>query len=327
MNSTKIRLTAKVAVALALILVCDVVFAADTKAPGDMVAVVNGTIITQGEFDRELDFYVRRATQGGQQTPEFQKAKIRTDVLESLIERELLYQETQKQGIKIKTDAIAQQLKSLKQRYPTEAEFNKLLSDMGLKESDVENQIKRGMAIQELIDKEVTPKVVITDQESKTYYDTNPQFFQQPEQVKASHILIKVDADATEAQKTEAREKIKEVQQKVQKGEDFASLAKTYSEGPSGPRGGDLGYFRRGQMVKPFEDAAFSLKPNETSDIVETRFGYHLIMVVDKKPERTMAYAEVKDRLNARLKQQKMESEANIYIDNLKKNAKIEKFL
>jgi peptidyl-prolyl cis-trans isomerase C len=327
MNSTKIRLAAKVAVALALFLVSDIVFAADTKAPGDMVAVVNGTIITQGEFDRELDFYVRRAAQGGQQMPEFQKTKIRTDLLESLIERELLYQETQKQGIKIKTDAIAQQLKSLKQRYPNEAEFNKLLNNMGLKESDVENQIKRGMAIQELIDKEISPKVVITDQESKTYYDTNPRLFQQSEQVKASHILIKVDAEATEAQKTEVRKKIREVQQKVQKGEDFATLAKTYSEGPSGPRGGDLGYFRRGQMVKPFEDAAFSLKPNETSDIVETRFGYHLIKVVDKKPERTMAYAEVKDRLNAHLKQQKMESETNIYIDSLKKNAKIEKFL
>ena len=138
---------------------------------------------------------------------------------------------------------------------------------------------------------------------------------------------MKVDAKATDTQKAEARKKIKEVQQKVQKGEDFATLAKTYSEGPSGPRGGDLGYFGRGQMVKPFEAAAFSLKPNETSDIVETNFGYHLIKVVDKKPAKKMTYAEVKDRLNDRLKKQKMDSEAVAYIKSLREGAKIEKFL
>jgi peptidyl-prolyl cis-trans isomerase C len=80
-------------------------------------------------------------------------------------------------------------------------------------------------------------------------------------------------------------------------------------------------------MVKPFEEAAFSLKPNETSDIVETNFGYHLIKVVGKKPAKKMTYAEVKDRLNDHLKKQKLASEANAYIENLRKGAKIEKFL
>ncbi|MFQ5772679.1 MAG: peptidylprolyl isomerase, partial [bacterium] len=158
-------------------------------------------------------------------------------------------------------------------------------------------------------------------------YDANPKFFKQPEEVKASHILIKVDADATEAQKSEARQKIKNVQQKLKSGEDFALLAKEFSQGPSSVKGGDLGYFRRGQMVKSFEDAAFSLKLNEVSDIVETRFGYHLIKVVDKKPEKIFTYMEVKDRLNQRIKQQKVEKEAGIYINKLKEDAKIEKSL
>lgn len=327
MNSFKIRRTGMVAIALALILVCAVVFAEEKKATDDKVAVVNGKIITQGEFNRELDFYVRRVTQGGQPLPDFQKAKIRNDVLESLIERELLYQQTQKQGIQIKSEKITEQFTSIKQRYPNEADFKKMLDGMGLTETDVKAQIKRGMAIQQLMDTEVAQKVVITDEESKTYYDTHPELFKQPEQVKASHILIKVETGATEAQKTEARKKIEEAQQKLQKGEDFSTIAQNYSEGPSNKNGGDLGYFRRGQMVKPFEEAAFSLKPNETSDVVETRFGYHLIKVVDKKPERTLSYEEVKDRLNDHLKRQKMESEANLYINSLKKDAKIEKFL
>jgi peptidyl-prolyl cis-trans isomerase C len=169
--------------------------------------------------------------------------------------------------------------------------------------------------------------VQITDEEGKTFYDTNPQLFQQPERVKASHILIKVDEGAAEEKKTEARKKIKEIQEKVQKGEDFAELAKTYSEGPSASRGGDLNFFARGQMVKPFEDVAFSLKPNETSDIVETKFGYHLIKVVDKQPAKKIAYADVKDRINKHLKDQKLRTERQLYFDKLKKGAKIEKFL
>jgi peptidyl-prolyl cis-trans isomerase C len=169
--------------------------------------------------------------------------------------------------------------------------------------------------------------VQITDEESKTFYDTNPQLFQPPERVKASHILIKVDEGASEEKKAEALKKIKEIQQKVQKGEDFAALAKTYSEGPSAPRGGDLNYFGRGQMVKPFEDAAFSMKPNETSDIVETKFGYHLIKVVDKQPAKKIVYADAKNKINKHLKDQKLRTDRQLYFDKLKKDAKIEKFL
>jgi len=168
---------------------------------------------------------------------------------------------------------------------------------------------------------------MITDEESKTYYDTHPQSFVQPEQVRASHILIRVDADATEAQKTEARKKITTIQQKLKKGEDFATLADNYSEDTTSKKGGDLGYFGRGQMVEPFEKAAFSLKPSEISDIVETQYGYHLIKVVDKKPEAKLTYAAVKDRLDQYLKQQKLQSAEKLYIDNLRKNAAVEKFL
>jgi len=327
MNSNKIRIAGKVAVALVLMLVSAVGFAADKKAPGDMVAVVNGTIITQGEFDRVLDYELRRSAQSGQQIPDAQMPKIENSVLDSLIVGELLFQESKKKGIEVKPETVTEKLTAVKQRFPSEAEFKKALEENKLTESKIKADIKRDMAIQQLIDKEVDQKVQITDEESKTFYDTNPQLFQQPERVKASHILIKVDEGAPEEKKAEARKKIKEVQQKVQKGEDFAELAKTYSEGPSAPKGGDLDFFGRGQMVKPFEDAAFSMKPNETSDIVETKFGYHLIKVVDKQPAKKIAYADVKDRIDKHLKDQKLRTERQLYVDKLKKDAKIEKFL
>jgi len=327
MNFSQIRPVIKTITLLPLILVSALAWAAEEKAPGDKVAIVNGVTISKDAYDRELDFFARRAAQGGQQIPDGQMAQMKNEVLESLIDRELLFQESKKRGIKVKTEAVSDQFQKIQQRYPNKEEFKKLLSNMGLTESDVQAQIERGMAIQELIGKEVTEKIKVSDEETKAFYDKNPQLFQQPEQIKASHILIKVQADAPADQKAAARKKIENVQQKVKKGEDFATLAKTYSEGPSGPKGGDLGYFRRGQMVKPFEEAAFSLKPDETSEIVETQFGYHLIKVNDKKPAKKMTYAEVKDRLNDHLKKQKTETETNAYIETLRKDAKIEKFI
>ena len=327
MNSNKIRLAGRVAFVLVLMLVSAGGFAADNKAPGDMIAVVNGTIITHGEFDRVLNYELRRAAQSGQQIPDAQRQQIENSVLDSLIIGELLFQESKKQGIEVKPESVTEQLAIVKQRFPSEAEFKKALEENNLTESKIKADIKRDMAIQQLINKEVDQKVTISDDESKTFYDTNPQLFQQPERIKASHILIKVDEGAPEEEKNKARKKIREVQQKVQKGEDFAELAKNYSEGPSAPRGGDLGFFGRGQMVKPFEEAAFGLKPNETSDIVETRFGYHLIKVFDKQPAKKVAYAEVKDRINKHLKDQKLRTERQLYFDKLKKEAKIDKFL
>jgi peptidyl-prolyl cis-trans isomerase C len=327
MNSNKIRLTGKFAVVLALILASTVVVAADKKTPGDMIAVVNGTIITRGEFDRVRESELRQAAKKGQQIPDAQMPKVENSILDTLIVDELLFQESKKKEIKVKPETVTEQLMTVKKRFPSEAEFSKILEENNMTESKLRENIKRGMAIQQLLDKEVNQKVKITDEEGKTFYDTNPQFFLQPERVKASHILIKVDEGASEEKKAEARKKIEDIQQKVRKGEDFAALAKTYSEGPSAPKGGDLDYFGRGQMVKPFEDVAFSLKPNETSEIVETRFGYHLIKVVDKQPEKTIAYADVKDRINKYLKDQKLKTERLLYFDKLKKDAKIEKFL
>ena len=198
---------------------------------------------------------------------------------------------------------------------------------MNLTEAEVREQIQRGIAIRELIDKKFANKIVITEEETKDYYTDNPQLFKKPAQVKASHILIKVEPTADDAKKAAAGKKIEEIQQKLKEGGEFAELAKEYSEGPSSTKGGDLGYFQRGQMVKAFEDTAFSMKADEVSGRVETRFGYHLIKVYDKKPAQTLAYADVKNKIAQRLKQEKVEKDATRYVETLKKDAKVEKLL
>jgi peptidyl-prolyl cis-trans isomerase C len=301
--------------------------AADKTPSGGKVAVINGVVITQAHFDKELKVHLERVSRQGKQISEEQITALKKDVLDGLIEREVLYQESQKASIKIDEQKVNDQMAGIRKRFPNEEEFKKALASMGLTEEEVRTQIQRGLSIRGLIDQKVANKIVVTDEETKAYYDGNPQFFKQPEQIKASHILIKVEPTADDATKAAARKKIEDIRKKLTDGGDFAELAKEYSEGPSAPKGGDLGYFRRGQMVKAFDDTAFSMKINEVSGLVETRFGYHLIKVYDKKPEQTLAYAEVKDKIAQRLKQEKIEKGASAYVENLKKDAKIEKFL
>jgi peptidyl-prolyl cis-trans isomerase C len=301
---------------------------AQEKKPADSKAAeINGVVITKQQFDKELNIHLDRVARQGRQVPDDQLAALKIDILDGLIEREVLYQECQKAGIKIDEQKIDEQLAAIKKRFPSEAEFKTALSKMNLTEDEVQMQISRGLAIRALIEQQIASKIVITDAETKAYYDGNSQMFKQPAQVKASHILIKVDAGADDAKKMEARKKIETVQQKIKAGGDFAELAKEYSEGPSNTRGGDLGFFRRGQMVKPFEDAAFAMQANEVSEIIETRFGYHIIKVYEIKPDQTQAYADVKDKLGQRMKQEKIEKDATQYIGQLKKDAKIEKYL
>ncbi len=298
---------------------------AEEKSPSeDKVAVVNGSVITQAQFDREMRVAERSFSSMGRPLPDAQLSEMRKETLERIIDRELLYQESQKKGYKVDTAALDAEFKK---RFPDEARFKDMLKRMETTEADLKSQFARGQAIREFLDKEFLEKAAVSDKEIKDYYDSHLEQFKHPEQVRASHILIKVDPKAEPSQKAEARKKIEDIQQKLKAGEDFAALAKASSECPSSAEGGDLGYFRRGQMVKPFEDAAFSLKPGETSDIVETQFGYHLIKVVDKKAEGTTPYDEAKSQIEQRLKREKAQKDIMAYVEKLKNEGKVERFL
>jgi len=150
-----------------------------------------------------------------------------------------------------------------------------------------------------------TDKADVADAEIQRYYDAHQTDYQVPEQVRARHILLKVAPDADDALKAEVRKKAEEVLAKVKAGEDFAELAKQYSEDSTAGEGGDLGLFDRGKMVKPFEDAAFALAPGATSDIVETTFGFHIIKVEAKQEAHTRTLDEARAQILATLKQEK----------------------
>jgi len=138
----------------------------------------------------------------------------------------------------------------------------------------------------------------VSPEEIKAYYDANKNDFQQESEVNARHILIAVDKDASEKDVAAAEKKIKKILAKAKSGQDFAKLAKKYSEGPSSTKGGELGWFSRGSMVKPFEEAAFALKKGEISEPVRTRFGWHLIKVEDVHEAGQKELDQVKDDIS-----------------------------
>ncbi|MCK5656193.1 MAG: peptidylprolyl isomerase [Syntrophobacteria bacterium] len=314
-------------IVLTLITLALPAYAGESQSAEQKVAVVNGTVINQAEFDNEMNRFLERLQRTGRFPNDLERSQIKKRVLENLIARELLYQESQKKGVKVDQKEIEAQLTALKGRFPSEVEFKKALSTMNLTEAELRFQFERDLAIRKLLDDQIGGKSVVSEKESRAYYDSNLESFKKSEQVRASHILIKVDPGADEAKKAEARTKIESLQAKLKNGEDFGALAKEYSEGPSGPKGGDLGFFGRGQMVKPFEETAFTMKPGQVSGMVETRFGYHLIMVIERTPESTLSYEEVKDRLEQYLKQQKAQETIAAYVETLKGKAKIERFV
>ena len=165
-------------------------------------------------------------------------------------------------------------------------------------------------------------KVRPTAQEVLTYYNSHPGDFPAPERVHAAHILIKVDKDAKPEVDAAAKKKAEELSVRARKGEDFAELAKKYSEDPgSKDKGGDLGAFARGSMVKPFEDAAFSMAPGQISDPVKSPFGYHVIKVDEKLPPGKQSVEEASPKIISLLQQSAVKAEEDRRSEALEKKA------
>lgn len=244
-------------------------------------------------------------------------------ILEKLIEDAMLSQEAEKAGLKVDEKEIADQLENFKKQIETNQEYKDYLEQNGISD----DFIKKQMEIDNLLTKfrvDYDKKNEVSEEDIKKYYQENQAEFKIDE-VRASHILLKTVDDnrlpLDDAAKEAVRTKAQEVLAKVKSGEDFARLAKEYSEDPgSAENGGDLNFFGRGQMVKPFEDAAFSMGVGQVSELVESNFGYHIIKVTDKKNE-TSGFEEVQDRIKSTL----LDEAYQKYVEELKVNAKIEK--
>jgi peptidyl-prolyl cis-trans isomerase D len=156
------------------------------------------------------------------------------------------------------------------------------------------------------VPKDFEKRVNITKEEIEEYYQTDPEQFFEPHQVKARHILLKLEKDISQEKEEKVRNKAKDILEKLKRGESFEKLAREFSKDTAtAEKGGDLGYFKKGQMVKPLEETAFSLKPGETSSPIKTKYGYHIIRVEDIKQARTKPLEEAQEVIENDLKKEK----------------------
>lgn len=213
-------------------------------------------------------------------------------VLEQIIENKLIYQKARELEIKVDENRISQfaenYLQQVKSQYPSEEAFAADLAKENLTESGLldyyKDMLRENYMSEQLVDKYVSSQVSVSDEEMRDFYETTKDTLAiKPITWKIGLIMrdIKPGKETEEAK----LEEIRDIQDQLNQGADFAELASQYSDCPSSERGGDLGFFSRGMMVKPFEEAAFELSIGEISDIVRTDFGYHLIKVEEKKSE------------------------------------------
>jgi peptidyl-prolyl cis-trans isomerase C len=292
-------------------------------ATGDSVATVNGQTISRATYDRELNGFLRRMAQSGRQPSSISMDQLRQRVVNNLITGELLYQESKRLALAADTAEVDAQVTKFRSQFNDLAKLNEAMTKAGLTDAGLRDIITRQASIRKLINREIAEKIQISDEAAKTYYGDHQDLFDRPAGVRASHILIKVAADDTAEMRQTARNRADDVRKKALAGSDFAELAREYSEGPSKSSGGDLGFFTRGQMVAPFAEAAFSLAPGEISEVVETRFGYHVIRVAEKRPGGTAPYDEVSESITARLRQEEMNRRLKTYVESLKEKADI----
>lgn len=283
------RFTGFAAVALAA--ACSVSLAACSAGSDSTIATVNGQKITKGAFDSKLE-----SSAAGR------------GVLTQMIQSDLIDQYAQENNINPTSQQIGAEIDKVKARYPG-GQFDAIVKQQGLTEADVRNIFRQQLILQQAVAKRVPP---ITDAQIKTYFTQNHALLDKPEQVRARHILV---PDLKTAQTIEA---------KLKAGGDFAALAKQYSKDPgSAQRGGELGWFGHGQMVKPFDDAAFSLQIGKISEPVKSPFGYHIIQVEEKKPALKATLAGSSAQIRSAIQQQQQQQQIQPFLQELHAKANI----
>lgn len=286
-----------------------------------IAAHVNGKTITYQDLDTEFRARTQVPFETVQDDPRAQT--LRKQILEQLIDEEILLGEAKRRKFQVTAEMVDERIENIRSRFPSEEAFTQALSSRGITTGTLKAHIHEGLLRQQIIDQEVLQKVSVSPEELQSFFQEHKDDYVQEEAVHARHILFRVAADASPEDNEKVQNRATAVLAKAKKGEDFAKLAAEFSEGPTKDRGGDLGYFGRGKMLKPFEEAAFKLKAGEISDPVRTRFGYHIIKVEERKEAKRLSYEEAEGQVRQKVTEEKAIALYREYVTTLRSKAKV----
>jgi peptidyl-prolyl cis-trans isomerase C len=304
----------------------------DFNAIPEVIAELNGAPIKRDLLVRTLKSVEKTYAMTGQALTQEKLDQIKSAVVENIINSEALLHQAGVEGIAADPVKAKESYDQFRKQFPTDEAFRELLKAQDMTEDEVKKEFERSSGIRALLEKNIFSKITISPEEIRKHYDQNKAEFEQKESVHASHILTRIvtsaDPKANEESKAKAKKKIEEIEKKLKGGADFAKLAKEESEDPgSAAKGGDLGFFSKGQMVPAFEKTAFTLGLGKTSPIVESDFGFHIIKVWEKKPAGTIPFEEASKVIEGKLKGQAANAKTKDYLTELRTKLKAKKLI
>jgi parvulin-like peptidyl-prolyl isomerase len=288
-----------------------------------VVAKVNGTTI----FGRDLEEMVRREL-SSIGNPEWKnlraeyRGELTLNIITALINSRLLYQKATSTGVKATDAEVKSEMQRIASTFKDDAEMNAALASQQLDRSSLATKLREMLTVSQYVEETINKKIMVTSEELSKYYENNPDEFRHPDVVRTSHILIPVKGDAPE-QDAKAKSLADSLVSRIQKGEDFAKLAREYSEDASASQGGDMGFTSKGSVAPEYSALAFSLPVGEIG-LVRSQLGYHILKVTDNRKEGLFTLEEIKPRLIEAMKRMKSEDALNQLVDQLRENADIE---
>lgn len=290
-----------------------------------VVALVNGDPIHYSDIDNAIKQVMNQL---GKDTAQFGNlmpdTTLRKDILRWIVSMRLLVQEAQKLNINVEDNEIETVINTIKRRFPSEQKFLDALQQADLTFEQFKINLTRELTVQRLLEQQLGSQMKdISDEDALKYYNEHGEALMQNEQIRVHHILLKVGETADPEKVKSVENRALRILEKIKKGEDFEGLARQYSEDPSALKGGDIGFFSRGDMIKNFEDAAFILKVGEVSDLVRTPLGFHIIRLDERKASQKAPFEEVKVEIKLKLKQEHSNSLFEQYVEELKSKADV----
>jgi peptidyl-prolyl cis-trans isomerase C len=296
--------------------------------PDPVIATGTGFEIKRSQLDDAFMTYSMSVEANGGSIPEEQRSDVRSNLLQHLIVTRILTQKATAEDKKLTQELVDENIAAARRDAPSPEAFDAKIKASGMTLDQVRARAYEEQLARRVLERDTTNGVTISDATAKNFYDENPTKFKQPEEVRVAHILISTQTPMTQQplppeQKKEKEKLAKSLRARAVQGEDFAMLVKQYSDDPgSRDKGGEY-TFPRNQMVPEFEAAAFSLKTNQISDIVETQFGYHIIKLLEKFPAKHLPFTEVDSKIKEYLVEKKAEDALPAYLEKIKAEANV----
>ncbi len=291
-----------------------------------VVAQVNGVDISGDTISRELKKAVQQYKKRGMPLNASQEKSAAKKLIDDEIGRTLLVLKAKDSGINITKDMLEKRLKEVQAKFRSNAVFEHKLADRGMTLDQYRAELETDLYMDQIIKKEIEPKIKIPENETRDYYEKNKNKFASQEKVRASIILLKFNPSQGKAGEQKALKKFESILDQIRNGADFAAMAKKFSEDSLASKGGDLGFFTKKQMLPAFSNRAFKMKAGEVSDIFRTGHGFHILKVTDKKPAEASPFEAEKEKIKNFLIQKKVSQATRDYIEVLKKQAKIKTY-